>query len=177
MSETAAPPSKPGREAPRWMRVLLVVSLGLNLLTVGLIASAVWHMRHMAGFGVPGRLSVFVENLPADRAAALRTIVNDARPSLRPLRQAAWQARREAARLFVAEPFDREKYAAAQARLFELELQVRRAHLQVITDVASQLTADERKAYLRWRGHRWRRALPDNHETNAPEGRVEGKAH
>ncbi len=156
MSEPA-PPSTVERQAPRWMRILLIVSLGLNLLTVGLIASAAWHIRQAGGFVIHGRLSTFVDNLPAERAAVLRSIVDDRRSSVRPLRQEAREKRREATELFIADSFDKEKYAAAQDRLLEAELRVRRAHLKVLTEVASQMTVDERRAYLKWREQGWRR--------------------
>jgi len=176
MSEPAAPPPKVERQAPRWMRNLLIVSLGLNLLTVGLIASAAWHMRHAPAFGIQGRLSTFVENLPAERSAALRGTVEQARPSLRPLRQEARKARREAADLFVADPFDKEKYIAAQERLLEAELRVRRAHLQLITTVAGQLTLEERKALLKWREQRWHRAPRTERNADTADGRSERKS-
>ena len=171
MSEPAAPVSDAERRAPRWMRNLLIVSLGLNLLTIGVIASAAWHMRHGPPFGGPGRLVSFVNNLPEKRAATVREMVEDARSSIRPLRQQSRQARVEAAKLFVADPFDKEQYAAAEQRLLEAELQVRRAYRQLVADVGSQLTAEERAAYLKWREEGWRRGRPSSdRETGKSSG-------
>lgn len=160
MSEATAPESNAARRAPRWMRNLLIVSLGLNLLTIGVIASAAWHMRHGPPFGTQGRLTSFINSLPEARAATVRGMVEDARATLRPLRQQSREARAEADNIFVADPFDKQKYSAAQQRVLESELQVRRAYQQLTAEVAGRLTAQERAAYLKWREQGWRKGRP-----------------
>src|SRR5690606_90687 len=93
------------RRAPRWMWVVLVASLGLDLLVGGAGASAAWHF-HIRGF--QGRLSGYLDTLPPQRSGTLKGIIAQSRESLQPLREEIRQARREAAQLFAAEPLDTE---------------------------------------------------------------------
>jgi uncharacterized membrane protein len=141
------------------MWTALVLSVALNLLIIGLTASAAWHMRHGAAadaFAMHGRLASFVSTLPRERKEALRETINAAQPTLRPLRQDASRARREAASVFVAEPFDKVQFANAQSRVFEAELKLRRAQFDLMTEIAGQLTAEEKQAFLKWRPLRGR---------------------
>ncbi|MCL4766415.1 MAG: periplasmic heavy metal sensor [Hyphomicrobiaceae bacterium] len=159
MSVTVRSETTPERRAPRWMWIALVVSLALNLLVAGVVVSAAWHLRHAGGvdgFGFRGRLTGFLKSLPPARSDELRAVLNRAQPEIRPLWREAWQERREAARLFAAEPFDREAFAAAHARVLDTEMKARKAHLRLITELAEELTADERQALLKWWGRRWR---------------------
>ena len=144
------------RRAPRWMWIALILSLGLNLLVAGVVASAAWHMRGDWDGGPGGRTSAFLNTLPPERAEALRQVLENSRKTLRPLRQESRQIRTEAARLFAAEPLDKEAIAAAQARLNDTDLKIRQAYGQLMTDLAEKMTADERRAFIEWRESRRR---------------------
>jgi uncharacterized membrane protein len=171
MSEPTGPQETTKAKAPRWMRIALVASLGLNLLTVGAIVSAAWHMRHGPGPGGPGmqaRLNAFVDKLPAERAAAIRAVLDSAQPAIRSARKEMWQARQEVARVFAAEPFDKDAYVAAHARMQDLEMKIRQTYQGVFASLASQLTAEERKTLMEHRWGRWRGGPPPGVE--GPDG-------
>jgi len=151
MSEAVRSEIVPGRRAPRWMWIALIVSLGLNLLVAGVVASAAWNLQHRDGFGFHGRLSSFLSTLPAERAETLRGIIDQSRPALRTARQEIRQQRREAARLFAAEPVDRRALAEAGVRLLDTELKLRQGYVQLMTELAESMTAQERRALVEWR--------------------------
>lgn len=141
------------RRAPRWMWVVLVASLGLNLLVVGAVASAAWHF-HNRGF--QGRLSGYLDTLPPERSGTLKGIIAQSRESLQPLREEIRQARREAAQLFAADPLDTEALAAAHARLTDAQVRIRQAYGQLMMELGQTMTAEERRGFVEWRERRRR---------------------
>lgn len=151
MSEAERSTTAPERRAPRWMWVVLVVSLGLNLLVAGVVASAAWHFHARGGFGFQGRLAAYLSTLPPQRSEALQGIVSRAQPTLQPLRQEIRQTRREAAQIFAADPLDKEALAATHARLLDAEVRIRQAYAQLMTELAESMTVEERRAFIAWR--------------------------
>jgi uncharacterized membrane protein len=145
----------------RWLWVILVASLALNALLIGVVLRGVWIARAniaMTGGSIERALPSFVASLPAERREALgRTHLTDISAELRPLRRELRRARVEANRLFLADPFDKAGFVAAQERLLAAEAKLRRAVFDVLPEVGERLTVEERRAYLRWRGHGWNR--------------------
>src|SRR5258706_11978904 len=130
MSEAATSPIEVVLRGPRWMRIALVASLALNLATFGVIIASIWQWRHLAHgmpFGFPAQLLEFSRTLPANRESELKGMVASSEPQIEPLREEARQARREAVRTFVSDPFDKDSFVAANGRLIEQELKVRQA--------------------------------------------------
>lgn len=150
-------PAPPGKRR-RWIFVLLLASLAINALLAGAVMRSLWHVRAsmaITGGGVEQSLPAFVATLPADRRDALRREEREAleRPGLqqRPLRVEIRRARAEAARLFIADPFDKQAFIAAQKRLFDAENQFRLAIQKALPEIGERMTAGERRAYLSWR--------------------------
>jgi uncharacterized membrane protein len=143
----------------RWLWIVLTSSLAVNALLVGVIARAIWEFRTgaiVAGAQVESALPAFISSLPAERRDTLRKDVpGNRREEMRGLRQSLRTARIEAIRAFTADPFDKARFVAAEDRLLEAELAVRRARRSFLPEIAQHMTAEERVAYLRWRGH-WR---------------------
>lgn len=89
MSETSTHSPEPRRGAPRWMKVVLVLSLALNLLVIGAIIGAVtsgagkWRGAH--GPGAAGALTKALSE--EDRRAIKRQMVREFMPQ-REARQA-----------------------------------------------------------------------------------------
>jgi uncharacterized membrane protein len=153
---TDAAPTPPVVKPRRWPYVLLVASLALNALLAGAVLRSLWHLRAnvaMTGGGVEMRLPAFVNSLPANRQDALRHNGQFERPGLQqpPLRVEIRRARADAARLFTADPFDKQAFIAAQSRLFEAENQLRLTIQRTLPEIGEQMTAAERRAYLSWR--------------------------
>ena len=153
MSEPIQPAVSVERRSPRWMRAVLVISLALNLLTIGIIASAAWHLHDGVGRGpgMIGRLHSFVDTLPAERAEKLRAVIREARPAIQPLRREIWRARREVANLFEASQFDRDQYAAAHQRVLDAEIAMRREQFAFMSSLAAAMTAEERQEFAKLR--------------------------
>ena len=154
MSEAAAPPATPSKNR-RWLKLALIVSLALNALVIGVVLRSMWQFRTaymMSAPGLEAGLPAFVDTLPRERRDALRNLGLAERPrQLRPLRLELRQTRAEAARAFLAQPFDRQAYTAAQARVLDSEIKLRRAAQAVLPDLAERMTADERRAFIGWR--------------------------
>jgi uncharacterized membrane protein len=154
MSDTPPEPAAARPRAPRWMWVVLVGSLAINLLGIGLVAGTFWQVRHARATShgaLPARLAHFADTLPAERGAAIRDAIRAAQPAIKSLRQHARQARREAVRVFSSEPFDKGTFAAAHARALEADLEVRQAYWRLLTEIGAKLNAEERQRYVEWR--------------------------
>ena len=144
------------RHLPRWMWVILIASLAVNLFVVGVVARAFWPHRYGSanqGGGLFGTLMAYTRALPEDRRAAVRQGIDRERPfaALRPLREELRAARQEAARVFKAEPFDREAFLAAEAQVQAAEVKLRQAVVRMAVDVAGRMNAQERAGFLKWR--------------------------
>lgn len=140
--------------ASRRVRIVLFASLALNALFVGGLISA--FVRHGGPIGLaspnaPNNLGAFVSTLPSERGGAVWKITGDKRRALQPLRRQVRIMRREVLTALTAEPFDRELFVAAQARLIEAEHKQRLAQRDIVVDIASSLTTEERRSYIRWR--------------------------
>lgn len=157
MTDAAVPAPTPKRR--RWIWAFLIVSLAINALLVGVIARGLWSARAnvmMSGGGIEAALPAFVDTLPTQRRDELRRSSLTQRPgALRPLRVEVRRARMEAYRAFIADPFDKSAFVAAQSRLFEAEGNLRMTVQRMLPEIGERLTAQERRAYLNWRGGGW----------------------
>ncbi len=136
-----------------WLLAVLVVSLLLNGLVVGAVASR-WKAMHagppVLGSSSNAQLFGFAVTLPEERRREIWKSVETDRDAMRPLRQTVFAARDEARKTLLADPFDAERYGVAQKRLFEAEQQMRLRALDVVQAIAKQLTPQERAAFARW---------------------------
>lgn len=153
---TVAATSAPGRRMPRWVLVALVTSLALNLLIVGSVAGAVWRFRKppvWAGAVTPNLLG-YASTLPPQRRKELWDATAEERRRVRPYRREVRAARDETVKALVAEPFERQRFLAAQVRQAEVEGSAREAVRNLYVKIAEKLTPEERRAFPRWREHR-----------------------
>jgi len=148
----------------RWMTPLLVGSLALNLIVIGAIGSLLWR-GHAESTATPlGRRVVpnivgYAVTLPPERVSELERLTKEEWQNVRPLRRALLEARAEVNKALTAEPFDRERFLAAQARLAAADVTSRAAAFKLHTAISMNLTPEERRGFLRWR--EWQR-LPQN---------------
>ncbi|HVX37081.1 MAG TPA: periplasmic heavy metal sensor [Hyphomicrobium sp.] len=146
-----ANPSTPRRS--RLVYPALILSLALNLLFIGGLATAAWHYytRHARGeFG----LLAFSQQLPAEHRDAFRKQVIDARASMKDQREAVRNAWLEVNSLLTTEPFDKEKLKAAMAKLRDTENQFRTSLNNSFAEIAASVTPEERKLLQTWRDKR-----------------------
>jgi uncharacterized membrane protein len=147
--------------APRWLWIALIASLALNCLVLGIVFRSVWdigHVQALDGDRASGGLGGYVATLSPERGKELREIYNAERPLLRPLRLELRRLRGELTQILETEPLDKERLQAAQSRILETEIEVRRIIGRSLADVAARMTLEERKAYLSWREERRRDA-------------------
>src|ERR1700745_808687 len=114
--------------APRWMLIVLVGSLALNLLFAGWISAAVWRARSMAFAGHANfiaNLRGYVSQLPTERRNAIWVNTTEGRNQIRAMRGDVHTAREEVLRILASEPFDKQRFAEAQGRLFAAENNLR----------------------------------------------------
>jgi uncharacterized membrane protein len=152
---TALTTSRPRRS--RLLLGALIVSLALNLLVLGALASAAWRFRSPAfanaQFG-PANIMSFLSDLPADRRAALWTETTEPRRTLGPMRRAVRSARHDLVTVLKTEPFDQSRFLEAQSRLIEAERQQRLTAAALYAQVAGKLTPTERRTFIKWREKR-----------------------
>jgi len=148
----------------RWMMPVLVGSLALNLIVIGAIASLLWRSHADSSSTPLGRRVVpnivgYAVTLPPERVGDLERLTKDEWQKVRPLRRALMDARADAIKALTAEPFDKERFLAAQARLVAADQASRDAAFKLHTAISINLTPEERRGFLRWR--EWQR-LPQN---------------
>jgi uncharacterized membrane protein len=166
MSDTREPTAV--RAGGGWKRWLLVASLAFNVLVIGAMAGRAFINRHgpianLAGSG--GTLTAFTQQLPMERRREIWATLKDDRVELRALRTKAREARADVRAALTAEPYDAARFKAAQDRLLDAEITVRRASQQVFERIAQGLSKEERVLFARHLaaegqkgGHRgWRR--------------------
>lgn len=173
MTMPAGPTMRAWSGTPRWLKLLLVASLALNLLVVGATAGSFWMFRHGGAWGgnLGGSLIGYASELPAERRREIWRLTAEQRRELRPHWREVGRLRREAMAAIRAEPFDAERFAAAQARLHEAETKARAASQPLVTAVLKGLTREERSAMItarqrvrEERGHGGRSWLNDDLE-------------
>jgi len=156
----------PAKPTGRWLRIALIVSLALNVLIIGGVASGLIFSHHY-GWDRHGRrhslLLRFAETLPAEQADAIRKTVLSERSALDPLRKAKREARDAARSVLTTEPFDLQKFRAALDRIAEADAKEKRARMTIFADTVANFTPEERRQLHDWfekrraRRDRWRK--------------------
>jgi len=165
-------PTGPVRKAPGWMKVLLVVSLALNLLIFGAIGARFAFgpaFGPLRGLGAPGVMLMegrrMMRKLPPERRQALRAIIGMHRMELRKHRQKIAQARARLARQLAQDKLDMASYKAelvkmqqAETEGYEMVMRMRENFLRALTRAERQMFAkgllkhkNRRRAF--WRKH------------------------
>lgn len=145
------------RRSPRWVRILLVVSLAINLLVVGAIVGSFAHSG--GGWSGPwGRWQSYriIHNLPADRRARVHEIWRSYRQKLRPKRAALKQAWGDVMKRLGEEPLDQKGVEAALERATKAELAVRRSLAPMIVGIAGELDSAQRRRFIKGFANRHR---------------------
>jgi uncharacterized membrane protein len=152
MSDVSTPPT--GFMARPLAKYLLIGSLALNLLVFGAIASMA--LRGPGGWHHPGSGSIFafMAQLSPARREELQRHTREIRASVQTLRDTVRASSRERVAALSAEPFDRQAYITAQTRQIEADTKLRMMMRDAVAETAAKMTADERRAFLRWRGQR-----------------------
>jgi uncharacterized membrane protein len=162
MTSTNAGEPRPARLN---LRLALMASLALNVLIIGAVAGTLLVSRHHGwkGHGFKGAgLAGFARTLPAERADAIRSRLEQEKAILDPLRAEERAARNAARSVLMTEPFDVEKFKSALDRAVDADAKEKRARMNLLAETAATLTPEERRQLHNWfekrrkyfRGHR-----------------------
>jgi uncharacterized membrane protein len=156
MTDTGNANAGAKRRTPRWMLVALFASLAVNLIVVGSVAGALWRLRTppVGTSAVIPNLLGYASTLPVERRKQIWEQTAEERGHIRPFRREVRATREETIKALVAEPFNRDKFLAAQARQAEAENRARAAAQDLFVKIADSLTREERHAFPVWREQR-----------------------
>jgi uncharacterized membrane protein len=152
MSSVAAE-TKPAveRRAPRWMWVLLTLSLSLNLLIAGIVIGSRWAVRQGGYWNAPvafERSQRFMASLPQERRQEIRAIFFEQRKRLAPYWRDVREARRTLGRLIEAGNYSDAMLDAAMNDLTQKENAAREAAKPMLTAMIAKLQPRERVRFL-----------------------------
>ena len=151
--------TRTGRPAtPRWMMIALFGSLALNLIVVGAAAGFAWRHNGVQAANASQPLSPsllsYASTLSPERHKELSARTEEQRQNVRPLRRQLREAREDVVNALVTEPFEKERYDAAQSRLLIADEKAREAVHQLYAAIAVNMTLEERRGFADWRQKR-----------------------
>lgn len=151
MTDIAAGAVSPKRRTPRWIWLLLILSLALNLLIIGVVGGSLWAVRRGGFWDAPlflERTHRFMQSLPADRRQQLRALFAQYQPQLDPDWREIRQARVTIGRLIERGGYTAEEFDAAMSDLLTKEAKGREAAKPMIAAMLNALKPEERRAFL-----------------------------
>lgn len=144
--------ARPKLRAPRWMWLLLVLSLAGNLLVVGIIVGASVAVTRGGYWNAPNvlqRAQRFMNGLTREHRAEIRKIFAEFRPTVTP----AWSDEREARKriglLIQRGGYTQEEMGTAIDDLYAAEQHARLATKPMIMAMLGKLEPQERLHFLR----------------------------
>lgn len=108
------------RKAPRWMKIILVLSLMLNVIGIGAVGARAWMLhRHGPDAHAMHALGIyaFLRKLPRERRQELRQQFKDGRSELRRHGRSLARPFKELANSLMASDYDRSRVEAAVVAL------------------------------------------------------------
>lgn len=136
---------------PRWMWILLVLSLACNVLVLGVVFGSMWAVRKGGLWDMPvalERSQRFMSALPSERRDEIKGIFFDHKPALAPHWRDVRQARLDIGRLIEKGSYTGEELDAALNALFLKEEEARQAAKPMISAMLAQLNPRERVHFL-----------------------------
>jgi uncharacterized membrane protein len=140
------------RKAPRWMWVLLILSLSLNLLIAGIVIGSVWAVKRGGYWNAPiafERSRQFMRELPRESRREIRDVFFEHKPALAPYWREVREARIAIGRLIESGHYSPEALDAAMDALFQKEMRARQEAKPMIGAMLAKLTPEQRLHFLR----------------------------
>lgn len=159
MTDQSSAPAR--RRCPRWLWILLVVSVSLNLVAVGMIGGR--YLRKMDRDPELGRWQArIVRMLPEERQAMGREIMLGRKAELGEIRNSLMASNRQVWAALRADPFEPAAFQAAlDARRAAMAQRFGLLHMQMV-EITEKLTASERAEIaekMEERSKRWMRRI------------------
>ncbi len=161
------------RRAPRWMKILLGVSLAVNVLIIA--AAGGLALRHGASHGGVGFRDIrsFARFVPEEKRDDARVVLEQHQEEYRAAIDQMKAARRNVAEVFAADPYDPAALEQALAELRAASSATRSLAHGAMIEIGADLTAEERADVIekfRERGRRWR----EQRDGRGRDGRHDG---
>ena len=138
----------PKRKAPRWMKIVLVLSLMLNVGGIGAVGARAW-MVHKHGHGGHSMHALgiysFLRKLPRERRKELRSMFKTMRTELRRQGHTVVGPLKELANSLSAAEFDKARLEAAIASLHSSHESRASAREKFLLNFVDALSAEERR--------------------------------
>lgn len=140
------------KQGRRWPRVLLVVSLALNLLFVGLIVGGLWARWHG---GAPkhrvysGAVEQLMPDLQQSQRQNARGLLETYETEIGPLLQRQNDARRQARDAITAEPYDEQRTNDLLRELRDIRGELHLAMHELVLGMLQDLTPEQRRKFMR----------------------------
>jgi uncharacterized membrane protein len=165
----------PAPKKRRWSRALLIISLGFNLLFVGLVAGRIW--MHGTGGHDGSRYRIFtgaveelMKNLPDAKRQRANELLIRHRAMVRDLRMQNKEQRRAAEEAVLTEPYDEARVAEVLARFREISSKQHKSMHTMMLGLLKNLTLKERQELLNNIITGFRHRGRHGHHRNAPRG-------
>ncbi len=142
------PAMEPRRKAPRWMKIVLVLSLMLNVVGIGAVGARAWmiHKHGHGGFAMHALgIHSFMRQLSSERRDKLDTQFREARKALRGQREEFVAPLKELANTLSAPTFDQNRLNAAVMALRLAHDSHGASRQDLLLKFVDALTPDERK--------------------------------
>lgn len=134
-----------------WKRIILPVSLALNLLFVGAIVGAGWmRNKHGASFGGPSGSMVkhMLRHLPDDKRQSILDQITHHRQGQRSKRREINGFRGELGKALKGEPFNAELVRGAAQKMHRARGELVGTKMELLVNVLAQLTPKERRKIM-----------------------------
>jgi len=166
-TSTLEPPRS--QNLARWLQLLLVLSLSINLLIAGAVFGGLW-LAHVVGHGqfehgppghpgpamaMMGPVGKFVATLTPERKGELREAIKAHQAAVSEFNKAMAGVRHEVVDALLAVPFDHAKFESALKHVYEAEAVARAANVPANAAFVEHLTDAERASFvkvLNWPG-------------------------
>jgi uncharacterized membrane protein len=139
------------RRTPRWMWVLLILSLALNLMILGIVFGSLWAVRHGGLWDAPialERSQRFMQGLPQERREEIKSVFFSHKPGLVPYWRDVRLARVAIGQLIKRGTYTEDELNRAMDDLFQKEMAARLAAKPMVTAMMAQLQPKERLYFL-----------------------------
>ena len=138
------------RRVPRWIWVLLVASLSINLLIAGIVVGNMLAVRsgYWSSSIVIQRTQRFMRSLSPERRAEVRQILNANRERMAPYGQEVRAMRMQIRNLLEQDSYSEEALSGALDKLAEKEAIARHAAKSTMLAILAKLRPKERTRYL-----------------------------
>ena len=159
----------------RWLTVVLAISVGLNLLLVGILIGN--FAGRPAARPFPPHLGWILRKLEPETRQKLHLELEELVKNDRRLRRNLRGVQRSVGELITADPLDRSALETQLAELRESSSESQQALHQAMVEIMTKLNQEERRKILKSLRHNWRREFRRPNDRSGPPHLEQGPDH